>query len=62
MPSSRVSGNMAARTRWERVWFNCWLMSERMNVECEIKNEITMTKCKTTVFSPAELMIVDYHC
>ena len=42
MPSSKVSGNMAARTLWDLVWFNCWFISKKQ------RNQFSLQTAKNT--------------
>ena len=39
MPSSKVSGNMAARTLWDLVWFNCWFISKKRRINLVLKQQ-----------------------
>ena len=46
MPSSKVSGNMAARTLWDLVWFNCWFISKKQRNQFSLqtaKNKTNIT-------------------
>ena len=46
IPSSKVSGNMAARTLWDLVWFNCWFISKKQRNQFSLQNS---KKCKYNV-------------